>query len=134
MRKKSGLIVEELPGGGYLVLDEAAGLSHALKPDAAKVWASLEDARSEEEIAERTGLDAGVVHTAVAELRTAGLLEGGDGGTSRRELLTKAAVVAGAAAALTLIDTIATPSPAAAQSGTDNEDDTPADGASSHRS
>ncbi|HUP23483.1 MAG TPA: hypothetical protein VNB06_11145 [Thermoanaerobaculia bacterium] len=122
MKLKNGLVVEGLPDGGCLIVDESEKQSHALRPEAASVWHSLEQGTVEVgEIATATGLEAEVVEAALAELEGAGLLES-EAGSSRREWLARAATVAGAAVGLKLIETVVTPSPAAAQSLPDEQD------------
>jgi hypothetical protein len=119
MNVKQGLIVENLPEGGCLVLDESAGKSHALRPEAAVVWtcltAGVDDPAT---ISERTSLDAETVHRALIELAECDLVESAPA-ASRRQLLSRAATIAGAAAGLKLIESVATPTPAAAQSNVD---------------
>jgi hypothetical protein len=113
---KSGLVVEALPDGGCLVVDESAQQSHALSAEAAKIWRCLEDGAVEVAgIAAATGLKSDVVEAGMLQLEAAGLLEVA-AGSSRRDWLARAAMVAGAAVGLVLVETIATPTPAAAQS------------------
>ena len=120
MRPKQGLIVEALPDGGMLVIDEARNQSHALAPRAASVLRCLErGATDPAEIATAVSLEPAAVAAVLAELGSAGLIEEREG-TSRREWLARAATVAGAAAGIKLVETIAIPSPAAAQSGRDS--------------
>lgn len=124
MKTKSHLITEELPEGGALVVDEKAQLSHALEPQAAAVWACLEQGATETAaIAEKTGRTEAEVDEALAQIHAVGLLETAEG-DSRREFLKRAAGLAGAAAGLTLIHSVATPKPAAAQSLNPPDDST----------
>jgi hypothetical protein len=117
MKIKVGLVIEELPDGGSLILDEGERKSHALRPEAAAVWRQLEQGKHEiAAIAKATGLDAALVESAMSEIVEAGLVETETAGSSRREWLARAAAVAGAAVGLKLVETIVTPSPAAAQS------------------
>jgi hypothetical protein len=121
MKVRSGLLVEALPDGGCLVVDEVSHQSHALGAEAAAVWRCVEEGRDQvAAIAATSGLGTDVVEAALAQLESAGLLEV-EGGSSRREWLSRAATVAGAAAGLKLIETIATPTPAAAQSQVDGQ-------------
>ena len=121
MRPKQGLIVEALPDGGMLVIDEARNQSHALAPQAASVLGCLERGTSElHEIASAVSLEVAAVEAVLAELAAAGLIEENDG-SSRREWLARAATVAGAAVGLKLVESIAVPSPAAAQSDRDSQ-------------
>jgi hypothetical protein len=116
MKLKSGLVVEALPDGGCLIVDEAEKKSHSLRPEAALVWRSLESGVAETELPAATGLEPAVVATALSQIDEAGLLAGETAESSRREWLVRAAAVAGAAVGLKLVETIVTPSPAAAQS------------------
>jgi DNA-binding IclR family transcriptional regulator len=119
MKTKNGLVVETLPEGGCLILDESTQMSHALQPEAAAVWACLERGVADPPaIARETALPTETVEVALAQIAECGLLEN-EGSSSRRQLLSRAATVAGAAAALKLVESIATPTPAAAQSQTD---------------
>jgi hypothetical protein len=121
MKLRSGLVVEKLPDGGCLIVDESAKQSHALRPEAAAVWRSLErGATDAAAVAAETTLGAELVESALAELEAARLLEV-EGGASRREWLSRAAAVAGAAVGMKLIETIVTPTPAAAQSQGDEQ-------------
>ena len=123
MKLKSGLVVEELPDGGCLIVDESMQQSHSLSPEAAAVWRSLgEGAGDVEALAQATRLQPEIVAAALSQLEQAGLLTADAAGSSRREWLARAATVAGAAVGLKLIETIATPSPAAAQSLIDGGD------------
>jgi hypothetical protein len=116
MKIRMGLVVEALPEGGCLVVDESSKQSHALGAEATAVWRCLEGGVDEVvAIAASTGLAGDVVEAALGQLAAAGLIEV-ESGSSRREWLARAATVAGAAAGLKLIETIATPTPAAAQS------------------
>lgn len=120
MRVKQGLIVETMNDGGCLIVDEAAGRSHALQPEAATVWACLEQGVDRpDDIVETASLDAETVHRALIELAECELIESDDR-ASRRDVLSKAAAVAGAAAGLELVHSIVTPTPAAAQSERDS--------------
>jgi DNA-binding transcriptional ArsR family regulator len=122
---KSGLVVEALPDGGCLIVDEAESRSHALRAEAATVWHALERGTDPTDLVSVTKLGREIVEAALAELEGAGLVEVEQAGSSRREWLARAATVAGAAAGLKLVETIATPSPAAAQTGTDSSDGPP---------
>lgn len=116
MKPKSGLIVEALPEGGCLVVDETAQKSHALSAEAAKVWRCLQQGTGEPaNIAAVSGVAPDVVEATLVQLAAADLFEV-ESGSSRREWLARAATVVGAAAGLKLVETIATPSPASAQS------------------
>jgi hypothetical protein len=116
MRIQRGLVVEQLPDGGCLIVDEGNQQSHALAAEAAKVWRCLQHGTFEVgAIVVATGLDATTVEATLAELETAKLIELESVG-SRRQLLARAALFTGVAVGLKLVDTIATPSPAAAQS------------------
>jgi hypothetical protein len=120
MKIKSGLVVERLPDGGCLIVDESEQQSHALGAEAGGVWRCLEGAAAEAHtdlgrIALAAGVGTEVVEATLIELEAAGLVER-QSGSSRRQWLARAATVAGAAVGLKLIETIATPSPAAAQS------------------
>jgi hypothetical protein len=118
MKIKDSLTVEQLPEGGCLILDEGAEMSHALQPEAAAVWRCLERGLSDPSaIARETALPAETVDAALAQMVESGIVE--ETGSSRRELLARAAAVAGAAAGLQLIESVATPTPAAAQSQPD---------------
>lgn len=120
MKAKEGLVVESLCEGGCLIVDEAAGKSHALQAEAAAVWTCVRDGIDDPQaIAERTALAPGTVDRALAELADCELVEA-TSGASRREILSKAAAIAGAAAGLKMIESIATPTPAAAQSFSDS--------------
>jgi DNA-binding IclR family transcriptional regulator len=120
MKIKTSLIVEQLPEGGCLILDESTQMSHALQPEAAAVWRCLERGVSDAgAIADETALPTETVDAALAQIAECGLLVD-DASSSRRQLLSRAATVAGAAAALKLVESIATPTPAAAQSEVDN--------------
>jgi hypothetical protein len=122
MKTKSGLVVEQLPEGGCLILDEGAQTSHALRPEAAAVWGCLERGLADPgEIAAETALPTETVEVALAQIAECGLLED-DASSSRRQLLSRAATIAGAAAALELVESVATPTPAAAQSPVDTDD------------
>ncbi|HVS14779.1 MAG TPA: twin-arginine translocation signal domain-containing protein [Thermoanaerobaculia bacterium] len=122
MKAKSSLILEQLPEGGCLIVDEGGQQSHALDADAAAIWACVErSVTATDAIAAETGLDADTVTAALARFVEAGLVEVASD-RSRRELLSRAAAVAGAAAGLALIQSIGTPPPAAAQSPTDEVD------------
>jgi DNA-binding IclR family transcriptional regulator len=120
MKIKSSLTIEQLPEGGCLILDESAQMSHALRPEAAAVWRCLERGVADPgELARETALPTETVDMALAQIAECGLLED-DASSSRRQLLSRAATVAGAAAALKLVESIATPAPAAAQSREDS--------------
>lgn len=122
MKIKSPLIVEKLEDGGCLVVDEDAQQSHALGPQAAAVWACLESETFDRNaIAAETSLDRDTVDRALAELTETGLLVP-DSDATRREILSRAAAIVGAGAGLALIDSVATPTPAAAQSPDDSGD------------
>lgn len=119
MKLKSAVIVETLDDGGCLIVDEDAQQSHALGPEAAAVWSCLESGTFEREaIAAQTSLGLDTVDRALGALAETDLLEA-ESASSRREILTRAATIAGAAAGLQLIETVATPTPAAAQSEPD---------------
>lgn len=119
------LVVESLPDGGLLVIDPGAGRSHTLNAAAAAVWkAWSEGVRDLPELAARVAgaselpADEGIVHSALGQLKDARLIteevpQPSLESVSRRRLLKLAA---GAAFALPFIETIVTPSPAAAQS------------------
>jgi hypothetical protein len=125
MKVKSGLVVEALPDGGCLIVDERQNQSHALRAEAAAVWHALERGTDPDELVSVTKLGREIVEAALVELEGAGLVEVEPVGSSRREWLARAATVAGAAAGLKLVETIATPSPAAAQTGSDSTDGAP---------
>ena len=114
IERKTGLVYEALPDGGCLIVDENEKKSHALRPEAAAVWLASEQVSDSRELARMTGLELSTVEAALAELEAAKLVVLSEG-SSRREWLARAATVAGAAVALKLVETIATPSPAAAQ-------------------
>jgi hypothetical protein len=114
IERKNGLVVEALPDGGCLIVDESEHQSHALRPEAAAVWRATEQSSDPGELARATGLERSTVEAALAELEAAKLLVLAEG-SSRREWLARAATVAGAVVGLKLVETIATPSPAAAQ-------------------
>jgi hypothetical protein len=117
MKIGSGLVIEDLPDGGCLILDERGHQSHALRSEAAAVLRQIEQGTTEvAAISLATRLDAGLVEAALADLAAAGVLELDASGPSRREWLARAATVAGAVVGLKLVETIVTPSPAAAQS------------------
>ena len=122
---KSGLVVETLPDGGCLIVDESENRSHALRAEAAAVWHALERGSDAEDLVAVTKLGREIVEAALVELEGAGLVVVEQVGSSRREWLARAATVAGAAAGLKLVETIATPSPAAAQTGRDSDDSGP---------
>jgi hypothetical protein len=119
------LVVEVLPEGGLLVMEPDGGRSHTLNAAAAVVfeaWRAGEQdvAALAAKVAAATDLpaDEGIVHTALARLKDAGLVreeipQPSLESVSRRRLLRLAA---GAAFALPFVETIVTPSPAAAQS------------------
>jgi hypothetical protein len=119
------LVVEGLPEGGLLVMEPDGGRSHTLNAAASVVfeaWRAGEHdvAALAAKVAASTELpaDEGIVHTALARLKDAGLVreeipQPSLESVSRRRLLRLAA---GAAFALPLVETIVTPSPAAAQS------------------
>lgn len=119
------LVVESLPEGGLLVMQSDGGKSHTLNAAAAVVfeaWRAGEHdvAALAAKVAASTDLpaDEGIVHTALARLKDAGLVreeipQPSLESVSRRRLLKLAA---GAAFALPFVETIVTPSPAAAQS------------------
>lgn len=114
IERKTGLVYEALPDGGCLIVDENEKMSHALRPEAAAVWQASEQVSDPRELARVTGLELSTVEAALAELEAAKLVVLSEG-SSRREWLARAATVAGAAVGLKLVETIATPSPAAAQ-------------------
>lgn len=119
------LVVENLPEGGLLVMEPDGGKSHTLNAAAAVVFEAWRAGERDVEtlaakVATATELpaDEGIVHTALARLKDAGLVrdeipQPSLESVSRRRLLKLAA---GAAFALPLVETIVTPSPAAAQS------------------
>jgi hypothetical protein len=122
MKVKSGLVIEALPEGGSLVVDESSQQSHALAPEAARVLRSVEQGLGDvAAIARETSLEPSLVEAALGELARVGLIEE-EAGSSRREWLARAAAVAGAAVGLKLVETIATPSPASAQSLVDGDE------------
>jgi hypothetical protein len=122
MKTKSSLIVEKLEDGGCLIVDGEAEQSHALDSQAAAVWSCLENGVFERTaIAAKTALDTDTVDRALAELAELGLLVP-ESASSRRELLSRAAAITGAAAGLKLVESVATPTPAAAQSSRDGID------------
>jgi hypothetical protein len=120
------LVVESLPEGGLLVMEPEAGRSHTLNAAASVVWQAWGEGERDvaalaARIAAATELpaDEGIAHTALARLKDAGLVreeipQPSLESVSRRRLLK---VAAGLALALPLVETIVTPSPAAAQSG-----------------
>jgi hypothetical protein len=119
------LVVESLPEGGLLVMEPEAGRSHTLNAAASVVWQAWSGGERDvaalaARIAAATELpaDEGIAHTALARLKDAGLVreeipQPSLESVSRRRLLK---VAAGLALALPLVETIVTPSPAAAQS------------------
>ena len=116
-------VVENLADGGRLLVDGDAEKSHALSPEAAAVWSCLEEGSFDRDrIVAQTSLDGETVDRALAEFAECGLLDTGSA-SSRRELLSRAAAIAGAAAGLKLVESVATPTPAAAQSLVDDSID-----------
>lgn len=124
-QSERGFVVESLPEGGLLVMEPEAGRSHTLNAAASVVWQAWGEGERDvaalaARIAAATELpaDEGIAHTALARLKDAGLVreeipQPDLESVSRRRLLK---VAAGLALALPLVETIVTPSPAAAQS------------------
>jgi hypothetical protein len=92
-RKATGLLVRDL-GEEILVVDPSTDAAHSLAGLTADVWRYLDAGRLPQ--APQAELDA-----ALAELRTAGLLEA-NGGMSRRALLQRAGTVAVAGSVITI--------------------------------
>ncbi len=117
------LVVEELPDE-LLVYDQRHKKAHCLNQTAARVWRLCNGRNSLASIAEKLGYDAAVVELAIDELNRAELLNEQAGLArpssahlrSRRKLLKQVALVAGAAIALPLIQSIVAPSVAQAAS------------------
>jgi hypothetical protein len=102
--------------GGLIVYDPVTDAGHLLNPATAAVFEACDGRATIDEIArrvrERTGLpaDAGIVELAVGELDEAGLLipdaTSPAGGMSRRALITRLALGAGAIALLPMVETV----------------------------
>ncbi|QXC60676.1 hypothetical protein KSP35_20510 [Aquihabitans sp. G128] len=119
-----GLLVEEI-AGEVLVVNSATNEAHALRGASAAVFALCDGATTRAEmatlVAVQTGLpvDPEIVDLALAELVDAGIVTpaAAQPQTTRRQVLHKLGLVAGAAAALPLIETITMQPAAAAASG-----------------
>lgn len=120
-RQIEGLLVDQIDHE-VLVVNAATNEAHALNGASAVVFSLCDGSTTRAEmatrVAERTGLpaDVEIVDLALTELVDAGLVErtAEAGLTSRRQMLHRLGLAAGAAAALPLVETI-TMRPAAAQ-------------------
>jgi hypothetical protein len=124
LARSTDLIVEELEEE-LLVYDSKAEVGHCLSPVAARVWRRCDGRTPADGLSAQLALDADAVDQALAELETCALLEPPleptldvlhNGGTTRREVATKAVKVGAGIAAGALIFSQA--APAAAQTGT----------------
>ena len=132
--KQQGFRVRRTDDGGLLVFDEQADVGHVLNPSVAVVYDLCDGTRSVADmsryVATETGLpaDEEIVLLALAELREAGLLDESEPttaalatlntGLTRRSLIKRLAVGAGALALLPAIDSIADISKVAATAST----------------
>ena len=131
--KTEGYRVRRTDDGGMLVYDERTDIGHVLNPSVAVVYDLCDGERSVADmaryVAAETGLPADdeIVVLALAQLREAGLLDESEPttaalasvntGVTRRSLLKRLAVGAGALALLPAIDSVADVSKLAAATG-----------------
>ena len=124
--RAEGLLVESV-GEETVVYDTTSKHAHCLSPLAAAVFARCDGTASLTQIADQlrvsgmAGVGAGEVASAVAMLEERGLLVAppieitlSDGGSSRREMLRRTAVIGAAAASVPLITSIVAPTAALA--------------------
>jgi hypothetical protein len=130
MKRRADLRFDDYGGpddGGLVVYDPVTDAGHLLNPATAAVFERCDGATTVETMAEvvaaRTGLpaDPGIVELALSELAEAGLLIDRDdelpaAGMSRRALISRLALGAGAVALLPVIDTVVGSSQLAAAS------------------
>jgi hypothetical protein len=125
LARTQDLIVEELGDDELLIYDTKTDEGHCLNPAAARVWRRCDGRTPADGLSAQLGLDAGTVDQALTELEACELLEAPleptldvvhNGGSTRREVATKAAKlgVGIAAGAMVLSQT----APAAAQTTT----------------
>jgi hypothetical protein len=109
------LIVEEL-GDELLVYDQVQNHAHSLGATAARVWRACDGETSAEVLSGELGLDSDTVARALEQLDQCNLLDHGpdSGAMTRRDVTFKTAKLAGAAASLPMIVSIAAPAPAMA--------------------
>jgi len=122
--RQTGLLIEQV-GDDTIVYDETRKRAHSLNRTAATVWRHCDGRRSLSQIAEVLSTELGaaadesVVQYALDRLEDAHLLEGGaNGGSqrmSRRDALRRV-TIAGAVIAVPVVLSIASPTPAMAQS------------------
>jgi hypothetical protein len=118
LARTEDLLVEEVDED-LLIYDVEGNEAHALNPPAAKVWRACDGTRGLSDLQAECGLTADAVALALDQLRERRLLvQSAEPGLSRRAVIGKAAVAAGAAgAAMPVIRSIVAPTPAMAQSG-----------------
>jgi len=107
----------ERVGDEALIYDVETDTVLRLTPEAVQVWDACVDGATAAAIEVATGLSAARVEEALAELGQVGLIESdGNGGVSRRRFVTNVGLGLVAAAGLSLVTSIAAPTPASAQS------------------
>lgn len=117
MKVRSELIVEDLPDGGLLIVDPIRHRSHTLSSEAGQIWSALAAVDCDPaRLAATTGHPQDLVDSVLARFVDQRLVA--MAAEPRREFLRRAATVAGAAAGLALVQSIATPNPIQAQSQT----------------
>jgi hypothetical protein len=109
------LVVEEL-GDELLVYDQVQDHAHSLGAAATRVWRACDGESSAKDLSVKLGLDEDTVVRALEQLDQCYLLDHGPGspGLTRRDMTFKTAKLAGAAASLPMIVSIAAPAPAMA--------------------